>query len=366
MLNAPDELVPAIEPAATPQPLHDRTGQSFLRRARRRVVTIPAFLLAWLLAVALAPVMFPGALLVDVARYRKFALVRGYAFLLLYLSCEVSGIAFCAWLLLRYSRTPAAFIARNFALQCWWSRVLFYGGIRIYGMKVEADGLENVAQGPMVAFVRHVSPFDNLVPSVFIADLYGVRLRWVMNHSLLRDPCIDILGNRLPNAFVNGLVRDIRRVRSLASGLGPQDGVLIYPEGGLFSPKNRQRLLDKLRAARDPHYERAAAFRNVLPPHLGGALAVLEANSGADVVFIVHTGLEDAQYRKLLSGEFVGARLRIHAWRIPAAEIPTERKALSAWLFEHWTKADSWIEANREEQRGKGEEERAKVAASPD
>lgn len=348
MLDAPKKLAPQVEPAPTPRPpLPEHSGQSFLRRARRRVITIPAFLVAWLLAVVLAPVAFPVAFVIDVVRYRRFAIVRGYTFLLLYLSCEVSGIAFCAWLLLRYSRTPATFIARNFALQCWWSRVLFYGGIRIYGMKVEADGLENVAQGPMVAFVRHVSPFDNLVPSVHIADLYGIRLRWVMNHSLMRDPTIDILGNRLPNAFVTGLVRDIRQVRSLASGLGPRDGVLIYPEGGLFSPKNRQRLLDKLRAARDPHYERAAAFRNVLPPRLGGALALLESNRSADVVFIVHTGLEEAQYRKLLSGAFIGGTLRIHAWRVPASEIPADRKALTAWLFEQWTAADAWIEANR-------------------
>ncbi|HKS90561.1 MAG TPA: 1-acyl-sn-glycerol-3-phosphate acyltransferase [Tepidiformaceae bacterium] len=348
MIKSSDELAPAVErsePAAAP--FAGPPGQSFLRRARRRAITIPAFLLAWVAAVALAPVMFPACFVIDVVRYRHFAFVRAYAFLLLYLSCEVVGIAMLAWLLLRYSRKPATFIARNFALQCWWSRVMFYGGLRIYSMKVEADGLENVAQGPMVAFVRHVSPFDNLVPSVFVADLYGVRLRWVMNHSLLRDPCIDILGNRLPNAFVNGLVRDIRSVRSLASGLGPQDGVLIYPEGGLFSPKNRQRLLDKLRAARDPGYEQAAAFRNVLPPRLGGALALLEANTDADVVFIVHTGLEDAQYRKLFGGAFVGARLRIHAWRVAAADVPTDRKARGAWLFEQWTKADSWIEANR-------------------
>lgn len=353
MINAPDKIAPLVErPEPAPTPTRDPSGQSFLRRARRRAITIPAVLLAWCAAVALAPVLFPLAFVVDIVRYRRFAIVRGYAFLLLYLSCEVVGIALLTLLLFRYSRKPATFIARNFALQCWWSRLLFYGGIRIYGMKVEADGLENLAQGPMVAFVRHVSPFDNLVPSVFVADLYGVRLRWVMNHSLMRDPCIDILGNRLPNAFVTGLVRDIRNVRSLASGLGPQDGVLIYPEGGLFSPKNRQRLLDKLRAARDPGYEQAAAFRNVLPPRLGGPLALLEANTDADVVFIVHTGLEDAQYRKLLSGSFVGARLRVHAWRVPASEVPTDRKARGAWLFEQWTKADGWIEANRAARTG--------------
>lgn len=346
MLNVPGDAAPAVEPAPAPDPLRVQ-GQSFLRLARRRVVTIPAFLMAWLLTVALSPAMIPLLLVADLVRWRKLALVRGYAFLILYLSCEVSGIAFCAWLLVRYSRTPVTFLARNFALQCWWSRVLFRGGVKLYGMKVEVDGLEHLSEGPMLVFVRHVSPVDNLIPSVFIADLYGVRLRWVMNHSLMRDPCIDILGNRLPNAFVNGLVRDIRQVRRLASGLGPQDGVLIYPEGGLFSPANRQRLLDKLRAARDPQYEQAAAFRNVLPPRLGGALAVLEASPRTDVVFVVHTGLEDTRYSNIPKGTFVGANIRIHAWRVAAEDIPVERAALSAWLFENWTKADSWIDANR-------------------
>ena len=37
---------------------------------------------------------------------------------------------------------------------------------------------------------------------VFYAIPHQVRLRYVLKRELLLDPCLDIVGNRLPNCFV--------------------------------------------------------------------------------------------------------------------------------------------------------------------
>ena len=42
---------------------------------------------------------------------------------------------------------------------------------------------------------------DTVLPVVFFALPTGVRLRYVLKRELLFDPCLDIVGQRLPNYF---------------------------------------------------------------------------------------------------------------------------------------------------------------------
>ena len=134
--------------------------------------------------------------------------------------------------------------------------------------------------------MRHASIVDNLLPALFVAAPHGLRLRYVLKRELLSDPAIDIAGGRLPNCFVRRGADDaeaeIARVRALAAGLGPDEGVLIYPEGTRFTAAKRERAIE-----RQP---RAAELRNVPPPRPGGTLAVME--TGADVVICAHHGLD--------------------------------------------------------------------------
>ena len=70
----------------------------------------------------------------------------------------------------------------------------------------------------MLLFPRHVSVADTLLPAVFVSSRNGILLRHVLKRELLWDPCLDIVGNRLPNCFVRRDSRDsAREIRAVAA-----------------------------------------------------------------------------------------------------------------------------------------------------
>ena len=95
----------------------------------------------------------------------------------------------------------------------------------------------------------------------------------------------------------------------------------------------------------------ADRLRNVLPPRLGGPLALLEAARGIDVVLCGHVGLDGFEYiSDIWSGGLVGHAGAREFWRFPAADVPEDRDELIAWLYERWQTLDDWVG----EQRGSG------------
>lgn len=309
----------------------------------------PGFLLAWIGACCIAPFLLPLLLVSDLVRGSRRAWARAYLMLVVYLSCEAVGIAASGWLWATSRGDRAKFSDRNFRLQCWWANTQFRAALRIYNLTVDVRGAETVALGPIILLIRHVSVFDNLLPAVFASNRDGIRLRWVMNRSLLRDPCLDIVGNRLPNCFVSGGRTDseaeIAKVRDLAYGLGELDGVTIYPEGGLFSLAKRSRAIESLREREgEDAATRASAFENVLPPRPGGTLALIDAAPGVDVVVCAHSGLEQAaSVPAILAGSLIGATLTIEFQRFAAASIPAEPVQRERWLFDRWSEVDRWV-----------------------
>jgi len=330
--------------------------ESRLRTIRRRALSVPAFLLAGHLALLTAPVLYVAALAIDLPLRRSFATVRALAMLHVFLACETAGILATGWIWLARGRDRERYLESNFRLQCWWATTLYRAGIRIFSLREEIEGSDAAAAGPLLVFSRHVSPIDNLLPAVLISGAHGLRLRWVINRSLLRDPCLDIVGNRLPNCFVAAGTSDsdaeIRRVETLGRDLGPRDGVLIFPEGALFTPARRDRIIRRLEESPDSRLlQRALSFQNVLPPRLGGSTALLEAARGVDVAFLAHTGLEGAtEYRNILNGGLIGRTIRVRIWRVPAAQVPASRDERTEWLFDQWRQLDDWVTANQQPQ----------------
>ena len=86
------------------------------------------------------------------------------------------------------------------------------GAQRIFGITIEVEGTDELRDGPIIVFLRHSSVADTLLPAVFIANPNGLKLRYVLKHELLWDPCLDIVGNRLPNSFVRRGSGDSYRV----------------------------------------------------------------------------------------------------------------------------------------------------------
>jgi 1-acyl-sn-glycerol-3-phosphate acyltransferase len=216
-------------------------------------------------------------------------------------------------------------------------------------MRVEVEEAPDLGHGPIILFSRHASVGDTLLPAVFVSSRYGIVLRYVLKRELLWDPCLDIVGNRLRNCFVQRgsgeSERDIALVQQLMEDLGPQDGVLIYPEGTRFTPAKRQRILERLAQKGDADLlAKAEALQHLLPPRLGGTLALLERNVGADAVFCAHIGFDGAgSFRDLLNGSLVNRLVRVCFWRVPYNEIPRTAAAQAAWLYEQWARIDTWI-----------------------
>jgi 1-acyl-sn-glycerol-3-phosphate acyltransferase len=319
-------------------------------------VTLPLIHALWAAGLALAPIALLLSALRDAPgrRRQRWARTRTVGFFLVYLSCEVAGLwlALLSWIgsgvWLGLGRRR--FLAWNYALQRWWTGAPLAGARRLYAMPLEVDGVECAARGPYLLFARHTSTADTVVPAYLLANRFGIRLRYVLKRELLWDPCLDVVGVRLPNAFVDrsGAMpeRQVAAVAELARGLEPDDGVLIYPEGTRFTPARRERALARLeRSAPAEILARARRMTRVLPPRRGGPLALLAAAPGVDVVFLAHTGFEGAvSFGELLRGGLVGRTIRARLWRVAAADIPTDERERWIWLYEQWLRVDEWVE----------------------
>jgi 1-acyl-sn-glycerol-3-phosphate acyltransferase len=324
----------------------------------RRAVSVPAIYLGFAAALVTAPLWILVGLCVDLANSFRSASVRTGLMLVIYLGCEVIGIAasFGYWVARMLGKNTSAatqsYDRRHLRLQRWWTGTLFQAAIRLFRLKIRAEGRAALDR-PMILMLRHTSIADALLANEFISKPYGIHLRYVMKRELLLDPCLDIVGHRLPNYFVDRESDDPREelagVVKLLSGLGEREGVLIYPEGTRFTQKKRDRVIERFsEQGKLDMVDRARALRHTLPPRLGGALALLEANPGLDVVFCAHTGFETVgRPADLLDGSLLDREFAVRFWRVPLADLPTDETERTEWLFERWQMIDDWIESNR-------------------
>lgn len=318
----------------------------------RRLRTVPVlFLLAAAVWAVFTPMLIV-ALGIDLVRWSwrrtPWMASRLVAFLLVYLTAEVIGVVALAvgWMLAPGSRRLQRRWA--FAIQKSWAAAIFAAARALFELTVTASGLEAVQRPPYLLMARHTSIVDNLLHNHLISRPLDIHLRYVMKDELLIDPAIDIAGNRLPNAFVRRGADDsddaIRAIRDLTRTAGDDEGVLIYPEGTRFSRKKLERSLAVLEKRSPELHALAGGFRHVVPPRLGGPLAMLDA-SGADVVFMAHHGLGGfARIADIWAGAMVGRAISVEYWRVPRSEVPTGRSERVAWLFAWWQRIDDWVE----------------------
>jgi 1-acyl-sn-glycerol-3-phosphate acyltransferase len=332
-----------------------------------RILSISIVIVATFLAIALAPVWVPSAWLVDRTSTQKRCALRCGIFLCFYLRCEIQGLLGIAWATLLgalkgelYTEADAN---RLFHLQCWWGSSLLHGGARILGFEIRATGEEALDGRPMILMIRHASSADTVLASEFVSSRRGIRLRYVLKHELLWDPCLDFVGTRTTNYFVRRgsgdpglevagiarLLEDLDAPRG-APGIAAGDGILIYPEGTRFSPEKRTRAMERLRRDKDPHVlARAERLHSVLPPRLSGTLTLLQGNPNRDVVICSHVGFDRAaSFWDLWNGALLGAVVKIHFKRIPYEAIPTERNQLVDWLFDEWEEVDAYVSSEGE------------------
>ncbi len=321
---------------------------------------MPSYLLLTAIATALIPLTWPLCWLVSLRRASRGAL-RSVAFVTCYLWCETIGIVVSAWLWVRWGlptrNAPNAsnrwqrFLEANFALQCWWANALKVAAERLFTLRFHVEGTDALDGPAAIVLPRHASIADTIIPIVFYAIPKHIRLRYVLKRELLLDPCLDIVGNRLPNCFVarSGVdaPADLDRVTALADDLQPDEGFLIYPEGTRFSVQRQQRVLTSLADRVTPtDLEHMRGWTELLPPRPGGTLALIAAAPNRDVVFCAHTGFEGASHvRQLINGSWIAADIRIRFWRIQRHDMPLDEAALRAFLIAQWDRMQDTVVA---------------------
>ncbi|RAY13690.1 hypothetical protein DPM19_18675 [Actinomadura craniellae] len=325
-------------------------------RLVRRLLFAPVLLV---LTVALAVLFLPALLvatlisLVFDGRYRavrllRFALAWAYAESWAVLACLV------VWLGsgLRGRVRAERLWDRHYDIVRRYVAGIYRAAERYLTLRVEVDGEapDPLPRRPIIVLSRHAGPGDSLILIHHLLTGYGRRPRLVMKDFVQFDPLIDIAVHRLPNVLVrqagDGMTQDISE---LAEDLGDRDALVLFPEGGNFTPHRRERAIARLRRLRRrTEAARAARMRHVLPPRPGGALAAIDAAPGADVVFVAHSGLEDFNsVGTVWRGLPLAVQVRAHWWRIPAEDVPRERAAQVDWLFAQWARVDAWIEEAR-------------------
>jgi 1-acyl-sn-glycerol-3-phosphate acyltransferase len=325
------------------------TGARLLRRARGIAIET----LALIAVTALFPVLLLGATVVDltlwVARRKPWMGVRLVALAWWFLAGELRGVLMLFAIGLRSLGRDTPRRRRSvYRLRQSWCAGHLAGVMRLFGMKMEIEGLDLAGPGPELVLIRHASIIDNALPDAVLGRAHDVGLRFVLKRELRMLPTIDIGGRWVPTNFVRRGSGDtdgeLANLRKLAVDLAPDEGILIYPEGTRHTAEKLAKAQAVI-AERQPEVGvLAAGLSNLLPPRLGGTLALLEEARGADIVICGHVGLDGFEFiSDIWGGGLVGTTVRVRFWRHAADTVPADRAALTKWLYARWQELDDWV-----------------------
>jgi 1-acyl-sn-glycerol-3-phosphate acyltransferase len=315
----------------------------------------------WLLLAAAASPLVPGYL----------RPLRVIWMATIYLAWDASALIalFGLWIASGFGwkgRSPR-FQRAHYVLTGWFLDFLFWQAqwaLRLTIEVVGADPNTALPGRPQVVLCRHAGPGDSFILIHALVNWFDREPRIVLKETLQWDPAVDVLLNRLPNRFIApGRAQDpavgvdarqpgrtlTEQVGHLAVGLDSNDALVIFPEGGNFTPRRRIRAIARLRArGLEKMAVRAEAMRHVLAPQPGGVLAALDAAPDAGVIFVAHTGLD----RMLTVADVwrelpMDKKIVMRFWSVPPEEIPAGRQERIDWLYDWWKRIDEWVDIHR-------------------
>jgi 1-acyl-sn-glycerol-3-phosphate acyltransferase len=338
-------------------------------RLVRRFVLAPLAVVVAVAVVVLFPLLVLLTLafgLVGRARPGRMRGTRLLYFALVWLIAETSALFMCLglWVASGFGgrlRTEP-YQSRHYAIMRWFLDLLYHAAVRTLGLRVEVDEPELTAgeqaarlARPVIVLSRHAGPGDSFLLVHHLLSVYRRRPRVVMKATLQLDPGLDVVANRLPNVFIQhrrtGEKIFVEQIERLARGLDHTGALVIFPEGGNWTPGRWRRGIRRLeRLGRKDLAARARDMPNVLAPRSGGALSAIAACPDADVIFVAHAGLDrlvsvSDVWRSLPMDQIVRAKW----WRIPVGEVPRseDHEAQVRWLYDWWARIDTWISENR-------------------
>lgn len=338
----------------------------------RRVVLAPLVVVVAPLILIALPTVLVVVLIIASLIPDRFRWPRAIILLLVYLLWDAAllVVLFALWVASGFGwklRSPG-FVRAHYAVGAFALRVLFWVFGIVLRLRISTEAalpsgepvqLDEVfgAAVPLVVASRHAGPGDSFIVIHTLLNGAGRQPRIVLKDTMQWDPAVDVLLNRIPTRFITprgfgahakGGGHSVEaRIADLADGLGDDDALVIFPEGGNATAARRISRIERLRAAgRDALADRAEAMLHVMPPQPGGVHAALGEASGADMVFIAHAGLDSlVTVGDIWKALPVDKRVTMHAWRVPRAEIPADAAAQAEWLFGWFERIDAWIDA---------------------
>lgn len=333
--------------------------------ALRRLLSIPAVLILWALFAALTPVVALIGGLLALRPGGRGRPVRIVLFGLCYLSAQILGLLAAAWLWLRagfgrHLGTPRMQEA-HYALLARLLRRLYRIGSALFAVRINPPttvaphstappALPPTPGRPLIVLSRHAGPGDSFLLVHALLTLAQRRPRIVLKDTLAFDPLIDVMLGRLPHCFVsrgsNGGEQAAQGIAGISGTMGPADALLVFPEGGNFTPRRRSRAIASLRRRGLLRAStRAHHLRNLLPPQPAGVFAAIDSAPRADLVFVAHTGLDHMQsVRQAWNGIPLTRPVEVTWWSIPTERVPAQQEDRLRWLHRNWAEIDAWIE----------------------
>jgi 1-acyl-sn-glycerol-3-phosphate acyltransferase len=328
----------------------------------RRAVTIPALIVLTIMSAVLFIVVAAttGPVSLCLRGKGRWRAVRLASFLVTYLALEIAALARALVIWIRCGPPSRRDVYRyrdlNFRLIEEFLSRLYGAARRLFGLRVEVaasrqavrDAAPGALHRPVIVLSRHAGPGDSFLLIYALLAYAGRRPFIVLKHTLALDPWIDVLLGRVPHAFIRPDGANdgaARQIGDLAARVGERDALVIFPEGGNFTPGRRRGAIGRLRRrGQRQRASQAARLDHVLPPRPAGARCAIEAAPDADLVVVAHTGLDHLDSAAAIwRGIPLERPLRVTWWRIPASDVPTGQDGRTDWLFAQWARVDTWI-----------------------
>jgi len=315
-------------------------------------------LAATMVGFVIAPIAMSLLAIADVLRARfAFPLVRMYLFGLQYLFNDSVEIVLAPLMWVRFGfgkgfKSTKSRTAHQ-RLQFWSLELLEKRAEQLLGLKTEMDETSRKAlQGKTTIVIgRHVSWFDASLPAVLCHE-EGLGVRGVVMAEMLADPGFDLLYGRLGSIFIPR--DDGQKARStiaeMAESIVKADeptAVVLFPEGRMFHPTIRDKMLAKLESQSPERAERLAPLQDLLPPRPGGLFMLFDALPDAEIAVVEHNGLERLGRLKDIVGRVpICHPVQVTATRIGRHEVPDGEQARLHWLDELWLNMQTNLKAS--------------------
>lgn len=324
----------------------------------RRLIVAPAYVILTFLAVTALPLALIIAAFASryvPGRWRPLRLLW-FGFVWMVLESVMLVALFALWVGsgFGWKLETEAFQLAHYQLLGWFLRLVVGSAKRTFGLDIvtqDPDPIDDEGR-PLLVLARHAGPGDSLLLVQAVTER-GRRPRIVLKEFLQWDPAIDVLLNRIPSEFIGRRGSPgrsaVEAIGSLAGSMGPEDALVIFPEGANFTPARWARAVAKLEEAGLSEFARRAGdMEHLLPPKPNGVLAAVRNAPRASVVLVGHAGLENLNtLADIWSGLRMDITVETRLWRTIVSELPADDEGLKNWLYDRWGDMNLWLARTR-------------------